>query len=121
MLELPKEMSRLILIQHTPLVLTKMFSLSQELPTFTIIKLDNSLDKFGLEMPHLLISELKMQLNTGVINWTSYSLTFLSQLMEFGLTLTRQLTCCAMEFAILTKQLTSQSNGTFHIFQLEET
>jgi hypothetical protein len=68
MLELLKDLLLLMIIQPTPLESTKISLLSLELPTFTTIKLDNSQDKYGQEMLHMLISELSMLQDGGVIN-----------------------------------------------------
>ena len=97
-----------------------MFSSNLEHSTNMTKHCINSPAKPGLEMLFLLISPPKMLNLSGVDNWITLPQTCLSPLMEFGSTLTRPLTNFVMESATMTNMLSTQSNGTFHTFQLVE-
>jgi hypothetical protein len=101
--------------------LIKMFSFIQVPQINTIIKSSSSLDRLGLEMPPLLISLLPTLPYTGILNFQICLLIYNIKLMVFGLILMKLKTFNAMEYATKIKKQLTQFNGTFLIFQLEET
>ena len=81
----------------------------------------HSLDKFGLEMLHLLTSHPIMPTSTGMIKSRACIQTCPSPLMEFGLIQMKLQTSSAMESVTKTKQLKTQFKETFHTFQQVKT